>query len=106
MKTKTKNMFLIAAALTFLITGVSFANDWSRGPYGHQPRWQAKQHFHKGPGYRLDGYRNHFGGHRYHRYDSRPYYKRHYYPESFHRYHRHYRGYPLYDYHYFGSLVR
>jgi hypothetical protein len=99
-------MFLIAAALTFLITGVSFANDWSRGPDRYQPRWQAQQHFHKAPGYRSPGYRNRFLGHKYRGYDKRLYYKRHYHPGSFHRYHRHRRGYPLYDYHHFGSLVR
>jgi hypothetical protein len=87
MKTKTKNMFLIAAAFIFLSTGVSCVHDLNGRHYYPEPSWNTQEHFHQALGYHPYGSENHFAGHESQRYQKTYYDKQRDYPDRFHKDH-------------------
>ena len=83
MKTRIKKIIIIAAALLFLGSGVSFAHDWHRGY--HRPPGHAHGHYKKWHGHHHGWHKKHYKHRRHHR--ERYVYKEvhHHYQDSHHR---------------------
>jgi len=83
MKTRIKKITVIAAALLFLGSGVSFAHDWNRGYY--RPHGHAYGHYKKWYGHHGGWHKKHFKHRRHHR--GRYVYKEvhHHHYDSHHR---------------------
>jgi hypothetical protein len=109
MKTYIKKIFLIAAALVFISTGVSFAHERKPQPDSYNSRRPTQGQFHKAPVYHPNKFEAYHYRYRHPGYFKRPYYKRHYYPKKYFRlrnYYRHRRAYPNGDIFFFGFSVR
>jgi len=93
MKSRIKKIIIVATALLFVGSGVSFAHDWKDRP--HKQRGHAYGHYKKGFDYRPGRYEKHFYGYRHPRYNPRHHYKKHYRhkknykPRYFQRHKRH-----------------
>ena len=76
MKTRIKKIIIVAAALLFVGSGVSFANDWKGRD--HKSPGKAYGHNKKGFDNRPGRYEKRFYGYRHPRYNPRHHYKKHY----------------------------
>ena len=93
MKTRIKKIIIVAAALLFVGSSVSFAHDWN--DRDHKRPGKAYGHNKKRSDYRPGRYEKHFYGYRHPRYNPRHHYKKHYRhkknykPRYFQRHKRH-----------------
>ena len=93
MKTRIKKIIIVAAAMLFLGSSVSFAHDWK--DRSHKQRGHAYGHNKKGFDHRPGRYKKHFFGYRHPRFIPRHHYKKHhrhkknYKPRYFQRHKRH-----------------
>jgi hypothetical protein len=109
MKTHMKKIFLIAAALFFLCTGVSFAHDWNPGHGNKNTYRHAPGHLYKNPNHWSYRHNTGYYVYRYPGYHGSPYYERYYYPRKYVRrpaYHRNYNGHRPLNTFFFGFSVR
>jgi hypothetical protein len=117
MKISIKKTLLIAAALVFIGTGVSFAQSRNpghsgnnlRGHAGNNSHGYAAGQFHKNPAYRAPNFRTNRYAYRNPRHAARPYYGKRYYPRKNYKHYNNYRYYQRYPSHntfFFGFSVR
>ena len=133
MQTSIKKILLIAAALVFIATGVSFAQSRnpghsgnnsrgrsgnisrgyagnnSRGHAGNISRGHVAGRFHKRSAYRAPNFRNRHYAYRNPGHAARPYYGKRYYPRKSYRHYnnyRYHRSYPSHNNFFFGFTMR